>query len=579
MDSFDVAVVGGGVLGCFLARNLTRYKLSIAVIEKNTDVCTEITRANTAIIYSGYDNKPGSIKAKMCVDANRDFDRLCSELGVPFLRCGSLMSALGPRGEDVLRKKYEQGLLNGVPGLKLLSRAEALAIEPSLNPKITMALYSPTVGTVNPWELGIAAIENAVDNGARLFLNTEVTGITPTAGGYLIYTKSKSHTSAGKGYANNLENIDLPHPAEGFVTYCDSGEISARAIVNCAGLFADKVSEMIAPPYFRIAPTRGDYIMLDTKAGGMMRHINFLEPEDGGKGATIVPTVDGNIMLGPSEEPLDDLPEEPFTPGNRPAFPTTDSGLEFVRRMSKELVPGIPLEYTIRSFAALRPNPKLVEYDASGEVILSERSINDFFIGSPEGHPLLINLAGIKTPGLTCANEIGIHVTDMLLERLQEHFGECHREIEENAEYNPIRLAKSRFSRLKSEEQKVLTGSQRIICRCRQVTEEEVRNAIRRTAGATTVDGVKRRAGTCMGRCQGSYCTQNVIEILAEELGIGVSDIRKDSAGAYMLTSSLTGNPMSENDDLLCADKTSSSVCGDPSYTGKNPSSVNGDQP
>ena len=525
VDKYDVTVIGGGVLGCFVARNLARYKLNVIVIEKNADVCTEITRANTAIIYSGYDNKPGSMKARMCVDANRDFDCLCKELGVPFVRCGSLMSALGPRGESVLRKKYEQGLLNGVPGLKLLSKAEALAIEPGLNPKITMALYSPSVGTLNPWELGIAAIENAIDNGAKLFLNKEVMSITPTADGYLIHAR-------GQDLQRNYE-----------------AEISASAVVNCAGLFADKVSEMIAPPYFRISPTRGDYIMLDTKAGGLLHHINFLEPEEGGKGATVVPTVDGNIMLGPSEEPLEEPIEESsefwhFIPGNRPAFPTTGSGLEFVRKMSKELIPDVPLEYTIRPFASLRPNPVFVEQDESGKVIRSERSINDFNIGSPEEHPLFINLAGIKTPGLTCANEIGRYITELLLERLGE--------INENPEYNPFRRAEPRFSRLKPEERLTLTGSQQIICRCCQVTEDEVRNAIRRTAGATTVDGVKRRVGTCMGRCQGSFCTQNIIEILAEELGVDVSDVRKDSKGSYILTPSISRDPSNINKEKRC---------------------------
>jgi len=486
MEKFDVAVIGGGVLGCFAARNLARYRLRVAVFEKNADVCTEISRANTAIIYSGYDNKPGTLKARLCVRANRDFDRLCGELGVPFKRCGSLMAAFGPRGERVLRQKMEQGLANGVPELKLLSAAEALAIEPGLNPMVTLALYAPSTGTVNPWELGIAAIENAVDNGAELFLDTKVAGISPAEGGYRI--------DAG------------------------DGRFEARAIVNCSGLYADKISEMVAKPYFRIAPTRGDYIILDTKAGGAVRHIGFLEPEERGKGATIVPTVDGNVMLGPSEEPL----------SGEADFSTSESGLAFVRGRSMELIPNIPLEHTIRSFAALRPNPFFAECDASGSVTLSERGIDDFLIGSTEGHPLFINLAGVKTPGLTCANEIGGYVTELLLERLGGAAA--------NPAYRPVRPAGPRFSRLAPEERKALAGPQRIVCRCREVTEEEVRNAIRRVPGATTVDGVKRRTGAGMGRCQGGFCTQRVIEILAEELGKPVTDIRKDAEGSYLLT-------------------------------------------
>jgi glycerol-3-phosphate dehydrogenase len=223
------------------------------------------------------------------------------------------------------------------------------------------------------------------------------------------------------------------------------------------------------------------------------------------------------------------------------------------------LIPDTPLEYTIRSFAALRPNPVIAECDVSGKVTLSERSINDFNIGSPEGHPLFIDLAGIKTPGLTCANEIGTYVTELLRERLPEHQGN----VVENSAYRPIRRIEPRFSRLTQEERKTLTGSQRIICRCCEVTEDEIRKAIRRTAGATTVDGVKRRTGTCMGRCQGGFCTQSIIEILAEELGVGVSDIRKDSGGSSILTSSIGFEP--------------SYASGEPSSTGLDPSYTSGD--
>ena len=474
------------MLGCFAARRLTRYRLDIALIEKNADVCAEISRANTSIIYSGYDNKPGSLKARMCVEANRGFDRLCDELSVPFRRCGSLMAATGPAGESVLRNKLEQGMENGVPGLRLISGSEARAFEPNLSPRVTLALYSPSAGTVNPWELGIAAIENAVDNGAKLFTQTEVTGILREDGGYVLQT-------GGAGFF-------------------------ARSVINCAGLFTDRISGMIAPPYFKISPTRGDYIVLDTKARGVIRHIIFLEPEERGKGATLVPAIDGNIILGPSEEGLEGEPD----------FGTTASGLRFVRESSKEAVPSIPLEHSIRSFAAVRPNPFWAKPDASGSLRLSERSINDFPIGRPRGHPLFINVPGVKTPGLTCADEIGRYVTEMLLERLGP--------APLNHEYNPRRPATPRFSRMTPRERLDLDGGQNIVCRCREVTEGEIRDAVRRTAGARTVDGVKRRTGACMGRCQGGFCTQRIIEILAEELGVSISDVRKDGMGSCLIS-------------------------------------------
>ena len=472
-------------MGCFAARHLSRYRLNVAVIEKNTDVCAEISRANTSIIYSGYDNKPGSLKARMCADANRGFDRLCDELSVPFKRCGSLMAAAGPRGEAVLQKKLEQGIKNGVPDLRLITGSEARSIEQGLSPDVTLALYSPSTGTVNPWELGIAAIENAIGNGAKLFLDTEVTGVSETDSGYVLQT--------------------------------DGPVFQARGVINCAGLYTDKINEMIAAPYFRISPTRGDYIVLDTYAHGVISHIIFLEPEERGKGATLVPTVDGNVMLGPSEE----------DPGSEAPFATTASGLRFVIDSSKKAVPAIPLEHTIRSFAAVRPNIFWTEEDASGNLCLSSQSINDFVIGSPGGHPLFINVPGVKTPGLTCADEIGKYVTEMLIERLGP--------VPQNAEYDPRRQAPARFSRMSREERLTLASGQRIVCRCIGVTEDEIRNAIRRAPGARTVDGVKRRAGTCMGRCQGGFCTQRIIEILAEELGENVSDVRKEGRESYLI--------------------------------------------
>jgi len=294
-------------------------------------------------------------------------------------------------------------------------------------------------------------------------------------------------------------------------------EFTARGVINCAGLFADRVNEMIAQPYFKISPTRGDYIVLDTYAQGVIDRIIFLEPEERGKGATLVPTVDGNIMLGPSEE----------EPGEETCYATTASGLRFVKNSSKAAVPALPFEHTIRSFAAVRPNIFWAEEDHLGNLRLSTRSINDFLIGSPDGHPLFINVPGVKTPGLTCADEIGKYVAEMLSERLGS--------IKQNPGYDPRRRAPVRFSRMSPKERLSLAPGHRIVCRCREVTEDEIRNAVRLAPGARTVDGVKRRTGACMGRCQGGFCTQRIIEILAEELGENVRDIRKEGKDSYLI--------------------------------------------
>jgi glycerol-3-phosphate dehydrogenase len=268
MERYDVIVIGGGLLGCFTARALTRYRLSAALLEAREDVCTGISRANTAIVYSGIDTKPGTLKSEMCVRSAQAFETLCCQLGVRYSPCGSLMISVGPRGEETLRKKMAQGQTGGVRGLTLMSREEVLALEPNLTPAVTAGLYAPEAGTVIPWELGIAAAENAARNGASFYFNSAVTHIDRVPDGYILEAKGR--------------------------------KFHARGILNCAGLNADMIHECVAEPAVRIFPAAGDYYILDTKTAGFIRHVIFPEPEEKGKGLTLVPTVDGNILLGPS---------------------------------------------------------------------------------------------------------------------------------------------------------------------------------------------------------------------------------------------------------------------------------------
>ena len=236
MHDFDVIVIGGGLLGCFVARNLAKYRLKIAIFEEREDLCTGISRANTAIVYSGCDTRPGTLKSRMCVKAAQSFDSLCSELGVRYKQCGSIMVCFGPKGEEVLHKKLAQGLENGVRGLKLLERKEVLALEPGLSSDVRLGLYAPEAGTVLPWELGLAAAENAASNGVEIKLNTKVTDIKRTEHGYTVHT--------GAGY------------------FCSQG------VINCAGMFADEILEKVQNPLVRIIPDSGDYLILDTKTDG-----------------------------------------------------------------------------------------------------------------------------------------------------------------------------------------------------------------------------------------------------------------------------------------------------------------------
>ena len=395
-DQYDVVVIGAGLLGCFMARNLMRYRLKVALLEGREDVCTGISRANTAIVYAGFDNRLGSLKSRLCLQANKEYDQLCAELGVRFNRCGSLLVTFGAGGMKVLQKKWQQGREAGLDGLRIIDRMETLRLEPNLNPAVYRSLYSPQVGTVNPWELCIAAAENAVSNGAELHLNHRVTGIRRDGRRYLVSTAR--------------------------------GCFSGRAVINCAGLKADEVSEMVAPPAVRIVPTMGDYYVLDTTAAGTINHVVFHEPEERGKGLTIVPTIDGNILLGPSERPA----------GSKEDSGTTREGLGFLRRLAAEVVPALPMAEVIRSFSAVRPNPFLTERDPfTGRVRVQEKSVRDFSVYQPEELPGFFGLIGIKTPGLTCADTLGRYLTGHVVEYLGR--------VAENKAFSPWRNAPSRF--------------------------------------------------------------------------------------------------------------------------------------
>ena len=431
MKSYDAAVIGGGVLGCFALRSLCRYRLSAVLIEAQADVCMGISRANSAIVYAGYDNKPGSLKARMCVRANRHFHELCSELDVPFSRCGSLMTSCGEKGNAVLEKKYRDGIANGLEGLELISGDKARKMEPMLSRDVKMALYAPMTGTVNPWRLGIAACENAVHNGAELRLNTKLLTIEKTEGGYVLRT--------------------------------DAGDIFCKAVINCAGLSADMVQRMAFPCAVSIETDAADFIVMDRDIDNPA-HIIFQEREDG-KGITAVPCTEGNLLL-------DSAPRAMTRP-----FATSAEGIESIKKQLTALLPELEQDI-IRAFAAVRPNP----HSEDG------RSINDFCIETPV--PGFVSLIGIKTPGLTCAEELGRYAAKICADYLN---------AEENPHFDGRRKA-------------INCADDDIVCLCQGISRAEIIESIRR--GARTVEAVKRRVGTGMGRCQGSRCEIKIAQIL-----------------------------------------------------------------
>ena len=436
MRQVDAAVIGGGVLGCFAARNLMRWRLSAVLLEQAEDVCTGITRANSAIVYAGYNNRPGSLKAEMTVRGNREYDSLCRELEVPFTRRGSLLVTYDAEALPRLGRKYEQGLQNGVPGLRLLSGKEAEAMEPMLKPGVAGALYAPSTGTVNPWQLGIAAFENAVDNGVNPMLNTTVTAIRREKSGYRLITTGE--------------------------------DILCKVVINCAGLFADRVQELLFSPSVRLHWDGAEYLVLDKLARKPERVI-FHQAQSCGKGITAIPSVEGNLLLSGTRKSMD-MP-----------FSTTPEGLRELETAARELLPVLDTSQIIRSFAAVRPNP----YRENGE------DLHDFCIENPA--PGFFSLIGIKTPGLTCADQLGQYLAERTATYLQ---------ADPNPGFDPQRAAIPK------------TDDQEIVCQCEGVTRSEILEAIRR--GACTVDGVKRRVGSGMGHCQGSRCSYAIERLLEE---------------------------------------------------------------
>ena len=435
MKHYDAIVIGGGILGCMTARNLRRWNISTLLLEKENDVCTGITRANSAIVYAGYDNKPGSLKAELTVRGNTNMGKLCEELEVPFSRCGSLLVTYDADSIPKMERKFRNGTKNGVPGLRLLTGPEAEAMEPMLKAGIAAALYAPSTGTVNPWQLGIAAWENAVQNGAQTLLNADVVDIRQERSGYVVETEQDAF-------------------------FC-------KMVFNCAGLSADKVQELAFEPTVHLELDGAEYLVFDNLAPKPERII-FHQAQSCGKGITAIPTTKGNLLISGVRKPMD-IP-----------FATTVDGLQELHAETKDLLTDVELGQVIRSFGAVRPNP----YVASGD------SLHDFCIENPA--PGFYSLIGIKTPGLTASHELGL----LLAEKAADYLG---------AENNPNFDPKHKVTHEKDNE---------IICQCEQITRAEIIEAIRR--GAATVDGVKRRVGSGMGRCQGSRCTYEIEKLLEE---------------------------------------------------------------
>ena len=470
---YDAAVIGAGVVGAFVARELSRYRLKVCLLEKESDVAMGTTKANSAIVHAGYDAKHGTLKSILNVRGNELMEQAARELGVPFKRIGSLVLAFSGEDRTTLEHLYQNGIRNGVPGLRMLSAEETAAMEPNVSGTVVGALYAPTAGIICPYELAIGAVENAVRNGVDFKPECGVLGIR----------KEK----------------------EGFTLVTEKGEIRASCIVNAAGIYGDVISEMVQDKSFTIRPRKGEYLLFDKSQGNTVHTVLFQPPTKMGKGVLVTPTVDGNLLAGPTAE---DVPD-------RDDVGTTAPGLEQVMESAKKSVPDIRFRDVVTSFAGLRATP----------------STGDFIIEASRTAKGFLNAVGIESPGLTAAPAIGEYVAGLL--------GKEGLPLVPKNDFDPIRKPVIRFRELADEEKQALINRNplygNVVCRCETVTEGEIVDSIHRPAGAGNLDAVKRRTRAGMGRCQGGFCTPRVVSILARELHIPVEEVTKKGKGSNLL--------------------------------------------
>ncbi len=460
---YDAVIIGAGVVGAMTARALSAYDLKVLVLEKENDVAMGATKANSAIVHAGFDAKEGSLKARLNVRGSEMMEKVTAELGVKYKKNGSIVIGFSEEDKRTIEGLYERGLKNGVKELKILSKEELFKLEPNISKNAICALYAPTGAIVCPYELTVAAIGNAMDNGVELRLGFLVKAIEKASGGFIIKSENES--------------------------------VKAKLVINAAGIYADEIAKMAGDNSFEITPRRGEYILLDKECGNLVSHTIFRTPSKMGKGILVSPTVDSNLLTGPTSCNIEDKEDTK----------TTAQGFARIIKEANENVEGVPYGKTITSFCGLR---------AVG-------STGDFIINSP--FPGFINAAGIESPGLSSSPAIAEMLAGMIKEQ-----GVL---LKEKKAFNPKRRPMHYFREASEEEKNEIIKKDpsfgRVICRCETVTEGEILEALRTNPKATDLDGVKRRTRAQMGRCQGGFCQPYITEIIARERNIPFESVTK----------------------------------------------------
>lgn len=471
---YDIAIIGAGVVGSMIARELAKYNLSVIVLEKENDVAMGSSKANSGIVHVGYDAKPGTLKALLNVKGGKMMPRIAAELGVKYKQNGSLVVAFSNEEMETVTELYTRGKLNGVDELALVDAYQLRAIEPHISSAAVGALYAPTGGIICPYSLSIAALGNAMDNGVALKYHFPVTALI-----------------------DRSSYIEIVSGRE---------TLAAAFVINAAGLYADVIAKMIGDDFISIHPRRGEYYLFDKEMGHIARQTIFQAPTAMGKGILVTPTAHGNLLIGPTAEDIDDKNDKK----------TTQAGLDRVWRNAAKSIPNLPKNGVITAFTGLR----------------SVGNTGDFMISQSPNHPRLVHVAGIDSPGIASSPAIATYV-----EALLHQMGVL---TQKRKSFNPYRRPIPDLREMTKAERLSMIANNpaygRIICRCEEISEGEILDAIYQNPKATDIDGIKRRTRSGMGRCQGGFCMPNVAEILSRELGVPMEQITKKGPGSEILT-------------------------------------------
>ena len=469
----DVIIIGSGIVGAAAAFELSKYRLSVGVLESQADIACGTTKANSAIVHAGYDPQPGTLMAKLNVQGSNMMGELAQKLSVAYKQIGSLVLAFSQQQMEMVEQLYQRGLKNGVKDMRILNRQQVLEKEPNANPKVVGALYAPTAAIMNPWDMAVAMLETAVKNGVQVHTLCQVCAIKDEGNFYNISTRQ------GKTF-------------------------QTRFIINAAGVFADDIQAMAGKREFTITPSKGEYFLLDKSQCDVAKHVLFQCPSALGKGVLVSPTAGGNLIIGPNAQDCEDKQD----------LSNTQTGLDFIKQAAALTTGKMDYRENVRCFAGLRA--------------ISDQ--DDFIIGYSKSAPRFLNAAGIKSPGLTSAPAIALMLVKLLNQQLplkkKETFTDSRKLV--------------RFAKLSPEEKKELIKQNplygKIVCRCGNITEGEIIDCLQRPVPPRTIDGVKRRCGTGMGRCQGGFCGPKIHQILAQQLHLPMEEIWQELEDSYIVS-------------------------------------------